>query len=71
MDKTVQEYILALLEEIRLLTASQLLIMARLRDDYRGYTDSDERTYKVATAEVEESFARMKALYNRLQKIEK
>lgn len=66
MTKEQASYMLVLLEEIRLLQSSQLMVLARFRDDYKGYTDS--RTYKVAEEEVSESVERLQQYYQSNEK---
>lgn len=66
MTEKTEEYMLALLEELRYTTASLLLVTSRLRDDLKGYTDTDERTYKTAEAEVSDSVDRLTKVYEKL-----
>lgn len=68
MNEQQAEYMLALLEEIRLINTAQLRVLARFRDDYCGYTDKDERTYKTADKEIQHSLDRLNVYHETSEK---
>jgi hypothetical protein len=60
-----ERYALQLLEEIRTILGSNLMVMSRLRDDILHY--DDERTYKTSEQIVNEGVRRLEALREQLE----
>jgi hypothetical protein len=62
-----QTYSLYLLEEIRLLQSSQLLILARIYDNLAGHNvdgaPDEGQTYKIAEADISDGLDRLKQAF--------